>query len=58
MFLSTKKANGEIFNIGYGKPENLKNNFKYLSYKKGKPNFSKIKKKKKIKLLIQILVNL
>ena len=47
-FLSTKKANGEIFNIGYGKPKNLKKIILNITHhiKKGKPSFGKIKLRK------------
>ena len=43
MFLSTKKANGEIFN-GYGKPEKSQKIILNITHhiKKGKPNFGKL----------------
>ena len=46
--LSNKKTNGQIFNIGYGKPFNLKRiiNFIRNKIRRGRPNFGVIKMRK------------
>ena len=48
LMLSNKKTNGQIFNIGYGKPFNLKRiiNFIRNKIRRGRPNFGVIKMRK------------
>ena len=48
LMLSNKKTNGQIFNIGYGKPFNLKKiiNFIRSKIRRGQPNFGVIKMRK------------
>ena len=45
MILKKPKANGEIFNIGFGRPLKIKNIIKKILfyYKSGNPQFDKIK---------------
>jgi len=48
LILKKKKVEGEIFNIGFGKPFKIKNIIKKIVkyYKSGSPQFNKIKLRK------------